>query len=49
MNLDFVYKIYSGIFVATVPVLHPVRSARGSSFFIDPAVPLRTSNRDSHG
>lgn len=42
MSLNFVYKIYPRIFAVTVPVLHPVRSARGSSFFMDPAVPLRT-------
>jgi len=30
MSLNFVYKIYRRIFAVTVPVLHPVRSARGA-------------------
>lgn len=36
-------------FAVTVPVLHPVRSAHGSSFFIGLAVSLNASNTNCYG
>lgn len=36
-------------FASTVPVLHPVRSAHGSSFFIGLAVQMNLSKTHCHG
>lgn len=49
MSAHFVNRIKMLTFALTVPVLHPVRSAHGSSFFMGLAVPLNASKTNCYG
>ena len=49
MSKYFVNTINILTVALTVPVLHPVRSAHGSSFFIGLAVSLNASNTNCRG
>jgi len=49
MSKYFVNTINILTFALTVPVLHPVRSAHGSSFFIGLAVSLNAFNTNCYG